>query len=406
MKIFNRLYIIAGLILLSPPSLFAQYEKGEINHLIVSIDTKPAHSYPKNISDELIRFINKHQVLKKNDFISVLQYSVAENDPKLDKYVRIPSDSDQKKHVFDRISDENCLNRIFSHSNWWKYSQSTYHVAGYSLSSIAKPYSIAAIKTDSLLVNRTYIALVTDHRYNAQDFYQELEAWRTNTRSQLSFNDIMGKCYEVDQEYFMNYIDTKVINYSCYIDLYEYIPLSKDVSANSVFYYPPTLKAVRVKGEGYRITLPLKNTVPEKFKTKQIEIVSRYDNGERSEPSIRTNKDEFEYVVAADKRGKITQLEISAWLNLIDGFYNATLLTPDDNCSPGLNLNIKVEYPEDARVFGIPLIDAFWLFEPEDQYKAAFILNVIIGAALILLLALCLKMLGHYVPNNDQIHLE
>lgn len=406
MKILKMLYILVGMILLSPLTLFAQYEMGETNHLIVSIDTKPAYSYPGNVSDELIQFINQHKVLKENDFITVLQYSVPENDPKLDNYVRVPSDGRTKKHVFDRIIVKDHLNFIFTHYNWRCYSRSMYNAVGYSLSSIAKPYSLAAVKTDSLLVNRTYIALVTDHRYNAQDFYQELEAWRTNTCSQLSFKDIMEKCYAVDQAYFMNYIDTKVINSSCYIDLYEFIPLSKDISFNSVFYYPPTLKAVRVKGEGYRITLPLKNTIPGKFKTKQIKIVSLFDNGLRSEPSKRINKDEFEYVVTADKRGKITQLEISAWLNLIDGFYNATLLTPDENCSPGLNINIEVEYPEDAKVFGVPLIDAFWLFLPEDQYKAAFILNVIIVALFILLLALCLRRLGYYRPKNNQIHLE
>jgi len=407
MTSLKKLYLLVGIVFISPCLLFAQYEGEGINHLIVSIDTKPAHSYQDNLPDELIRFINSHNLLKKNDYISILQYSVPANDPKLDKYVRIPSSGGVKRHIFERIDDKSALKSIFSHSNWWRYAQSTYDAAGYSLSSIAKPYSIAALKTDSKLVNRTFITLVTDHRYNAQDFYQELEAWRTNTNSRLSFKDIMEKCYEVDREYFMNYIDTKVISSSCFLDLYELIPLRKDVSFTSVFYYPPTLKAVRVKGEGYRISLPIKNTVPEKFITKRIDIVSIFSNGNRSKPATRTNKDDFEYVVMTRERGSIDTLKVSAWLKLVDGFYNATLLTPDDKCSPGLNVTIPIEYPDDATVvFGIPLSDSFWFFDADDQYMAALKLRIIIWALIVFFAALVLKRLGHYRPRDKQIHLE
>ena len=414
MTLPKKIYILAGIFLLSSIPLSAQYDGEEINHLIVSIDTKPGSSYGDSVAYGLIGVVNSHKILKKGDYISVLQYSVPERDPRLDKYVRIPRGEGVGKHIFERVKSGSSFRTLFTPDNLRKFAQSPYRDLGYSLSSIAKPYSIAALTADSILVNRTFIALVTDHHYNASDFYQELDAWRNARKGasldgRLSFNDIMEKCYVVEKEYFMRYIDTREIRggRSCwYVDLYEFVPLRKDVSFASVFYYPPTLKAVRVKGKGYRIDLPLKNTIPGKFKAKRVDIVSRDSDGNPCDSCSFSGKDEFEYTTFAAKRGGIGCLDAVAWLNLVDGFYNATLLTPDEHCSPGLNTGIQIEYPEDAKVFGMPLSDGFWFFFPDDQYMAALVWKAIIWALAVLLIAFCLKLLGRYRPGNRHIHLE
>lgn len=397
-----------GLILLTQTTLSAQFEGKEVNHLIVSIDTKTdGYSSDSRVSNRLLKIINDHKLLSEGDYLSILQYSVAQSDATLKNYVRVPSGPNVPKHIYEEITKTTSLQRIFSGANWAMYSRSSYNVDGYSLSSIAKPYSVAALTTNTHLVNRTFIALVTDHRYNAQDFYQELEAWRSMTRTKLSYEDIMKKCFDVEKEYFMSYIETSKISVgarSIYIDLYELVPMRKDVSFPSVFYYPKVIEAKRVKNKGYLIELPISNTIPEVFKTKRIDFRGVLDNGKNTKKYSFSSDSTFR--IYSPQKGKVSELKVSAWLNIHDGFYNATLLTPDKNCSPGLNETITVNYPEDEKVFGIPLSDAFWIFYPNDQKKAAIVLTCISAVLLVILALFLLWLISGYRPRNNQIHLQ
>ena len=393
--------ILTAFTALSTP-LSAQYDEEDVRHVIVSVDTRTSNTISRSVVlDSLLGLINRNMLIRDNDYVSVLQYSVGVNDPGFRNYVRIP-DCGGKRFVFTRTKKDG-LRRIFNEWNWSHFESWDSGLLAYSLSSVAKPYSITALKTDSTLVNRTYVILVTDHIYNGGDFYQELTEWTKHSRSPLNQDDIMQKCYSVAKEYFLSYMETVGVTSMdkgpVYLDLYEFVPLSKNVEFPSVFFFPPVIKAKREQGKGYRISVSFSNTNPDQFDVKR-------KKGVYCKPTLFKDGDNLEYVTYATKRNDIDSLRVKAWLRINDGFYNATLLTPRDDCSPGLNYSIPVEYPEDEKVFGVPLSDKFWFIYKDDQKLAAQALTWIATALLFIMLALIFKRLKRYRPKDRQIHLS
>lgn len=410
MNLKKRIIVLAAL-LLSPSLLFAQNQaEREIRHLIVSVDSKTnGQSGKADVSAALIGMVKERRLLAAGDYLSVLQYSVFENDPTLQNYIRIPNYENVKMHLYDPIEDTTSISRILSPRNLRKYAQSNINEDGYSLSSIAKPYSIAALQAmarennvQTPLVHKTYIALVTDHRYNGQDFYQELEAWHSLSNSKLKFTDIMRKCFDVEKEYFIQYVETREIGWSSFIDLYELVPLKKDISLRNALYFPPVVKTERIKEKGYRIRLEFHPIDPSQYKLVDIDIHPQPND---IEASVTMAGDTIVYDAYSPKRNHVTHLDISASINLLDGFYNATLLSPDHG-SAGLKTTLNVEYPEDEKVLGIPLLDAFWFFFPNDQKMAAITMNILCCVLLAILIYLFFIWLGRYKPKDKQIHLE
>jgi hypothetical protein len=401
--------IFAALTVLSLPS-FAQFDDEEVRHVIVSVDTRTSNTISRTVVlDSLLRLINRNGLVRENDYVSVLQYSVGVNDPRFRNYVRIPK-SEGKSYVFTKTK-KNELGRIFNEGNWSHFESWNSGQLAYSLSSVAKPYSIAALKTDSILVNRTYVILVTDHIYNGGDFYQELTEWTKHSRSPLKQDDIMQKCYSVAREYFLSYMETigipSIEKGSVFLDLYEFVPLNKNVSFPSVFFFPPTVKAQRVQGRGYRIRVEFSNTNPDRYDIKRMEVTPKRRKGAYGRPTVFNDGKTLTYQTYAARRNDIDSLQVRAWLRIRDGFYDATLLTPQEGCSPGLDYKIPVEYPEDEKLlFGIPLTDELWFIYKDDQKLAAQALSWIIGALAFIILALIFKRLKKYRPKNSQIHLS
>ena len=408
------IFVLTAIMLLSPSPLFSQNRtEGEIHHLIVSVDTKTnGQSGQPEVSKELISMVTERRLLAAGDYLSVLQYSVFKNDRELKNYVRIPNHEKVRMHLFDKIKDRKSIFKILSSENLKKYAQSNIEEDGFSLSSIAKPYSVAAFqamtrenKIQTPLVHKTYIALVTDHRYNGQDFYQELEAWRSLSETSLSFVDIMKKCFEVEKEYFIQYVETKEVNTKkrgrIYIDLYELVPLKKDISLRNALYFPPVIKTERIKGKGYRIRTEFHSIDPNQYKLFDIKITPQPDG---ADTLMKMVGDNLIYETYSQKRDSITHLDISASINLLDGFYNATMLSPNHG-SAGLKTTLKVEYPEDEKVLGFRLPDALWFFS-DDEKKAAVTMNCICVGLMLILIYLFFIWLGSYKPKDKQIHLE
>ena len=401
-----RHIVVLGVFLAMPVSLAAQFGGDEVRHVIVSVDNRISNKGLSRsiVIDSLLNLIDRHGLIQDHDYLSVLQYSVGVGDPGFTNYVRIP----EKRVIFEPIGKAG-LRKVFNPWNWAQFEEWESGVLSFSLSSVAKPYSLTMLKTDSVLVNKTYIILVTDHVYNGGDFYQELNEWTRKSQSNLKMNDIMKRCYAVAQEYYLSYIETVGATSKekgpLFLDLYEFVPLRKDVSFASVFYYPPVIRAERVQRKGYRISVSFDNTVPQDYRVKKLVVAPQVKKGKSVPPQEFGEGEPLTFETFATERDGIDSLQVSAWLGIEDGFYNATLLRPEPGSSPGLRISIPVDYPEDAKVFGIPLSDKFWIFCKNDQKMAAVWLMVILGAIFLLAAAAIFRMLRIYRPKDKHIHL-
>lgn len=408
--------VLFGVFLLLHPFLSsAQLDDVEVHHVIVSIDTRTyGKSKDSELAEMVLRMIRENKLLRPGDYYSVLQYSAYPSDLDFHHYVRKAFDKNGRDYIYRKVDSLHTYQAVLR-TNWEKFS--TYHRGEnhYSLSSIAKPYSLKTLRTNEILVNKTFILLVSDHQYNGQDFYQEVSFFEqaiNNTKTKINKDAIMAPCFDLAREYFMEYKQSLIKQYkplgdnnNIYIDLYEYIPLSKNIALPSVMYYPPQIEAKRVRGKGYLIELPMKNINTEGFSVKKLVFKAIGGGNEKNEIVFTDTADSVKYEMYCPK-DQIDAIEVKAWLNIKDGIYDATVLTPGQSGSPGLIVRVPVTYEPMAKVWRLPLPDWLWLFAKDDQYIAAAIVKTIGWFILGVLAVLGLRRLRYYHPKNSQIHLH
>lgn len=411
-------HLLATLILLSAPLVsYAQFDGKETCHVIVAIDARTEKmSYEPVLADSVMAIIKSNSLLKSGDYYSILQYSAQLDDDNFQNYVRKAKTERGQSFIFQRVDDPKDMAKVLKRY-WSDFS----HFPGdnqFSLSSIAKPYALMAVKTDEFLVNKTVIVLVSDHQYNGQDFYQEVKNYEDKNQISIDKDAILQPCFDLAKKYFMEYKQTLSkqfyfdgrINDRIYIDLYEFVPLSKSISLASVMYYPPVIKAKRVKNKGYKIELPMSNTNEADFAVKRLNLKEIDISGHCLDSTVLDNADSVSFIVYRSK-DQVRHIEANAWLNIKDGLYGATVLTPGPNGNPGLSVRIPVEYEKPATVvFGLPLSDAFWWFDTDDQYVAASYLQAICNCLLVLIclsiVAIVVSLTRIYKPKDNQIHIE
>ena len=251
----------------------------------------------------------------------------------------------------------------------------------FSLVSVAKAYALNALRNDSIHVNRTFLVMITDHHYNGNDFYDEIKFFQQKNKSQsknLSRDSIFKLCYNVEQEYFIRFIKTYSIHLDQfphwgYVELYEYVPLQRTLSLNSVLRCPPKIKAHRRWGGKYEVKLQILETGDTHYRLERLDVFpfitghnKRYTSPEGCK-SIDCSYVGDSISVDINRSNRPDSLCLRAWVNLRDSVYNATVLSPsalatDYMGREGLNLLIPIEYEPDACILGvIPLCDYMWI---------------------------------------------
>lgn len=296
--------------------------------------------------------------------------------------------------------------------------------APFSLVSVAKPYALLALKDSLVDVNRTFLVLITDHHYNGNDFYDEIVSLiqrqqELKVNSNIDVNRVFQKCYAVEQEYYIRHIKTDTIwanrRYAPqgYVEVYEYLPLQRYFSLGAVINYPTKLVAKRCRGGVYEIELPLTWRNNPHFALKRLDVFGVTENT----PSFQTpdnalRLDSLSHVVFRINREEmVSGIRMRAWVKLIDGVYNATVLTPSLSAPTffgrnGLNVDIPVEYEDDATVYGIPLLDLFWIPGVESQYLMAKIWEIILPASLLIYLIYYMATHRTYRPKVKDFTLK
>lgn len=296
--------------------------------------------------------------------------------------------------------------------------------APFSLVSVAKPYALLALKDPLLEVNRTFLVLITDHHYNGNDFYDEIVSLiqrqqELKVNSNIDVNKVFQNCYAVEQEYYIRHIKTDTIwanrRYAPqgYVEVYEYLPLQRYFSLGAVINYPTKLVAKRCRGGVYEIELPLTWRNNPHFALKRLDVFGITGNT----PSFQTpdnalRLDSLSHVVfRVNREEMVSGIRMRAWVKLKDGVYNATVLTPSLSAPTyfgrdGLNVDIPVEYEDDATVYGIPLLDLFWIPGIESQYLMAKIWEIILPASLLIYLIYYMAAHRTYRPKVKDFTLK
>ena len=415
--------IILLLLLLQPLWLKAQMDEDIRHHIIVAADMAGCEGW---IDKEMVPYYiiqllkstnyedsGDRKLYETEDYISFLGFRIEPDKRDMSTY-QLPMTQNNKGIIWRKHFPVDSLSEI-----WSSLVQSRGGNANsFSLVSVAKTYALQALKAKTPLTNRTFIIMITDHQYNSNDFYEELQSlkWRG---SRLEKDSIFKKSYDVEREYFIRYLKTIELPYlshnyrKTYMEFYEYVPMHRTLALSSVIDYPPMLTAHRLSDGNYEVKVPIAERNNPNFKLLKLDVFP--DLGHKYESpagcaSITTASDTICLKVDGEKRPKAIVLR--AWLHVLDGVYDATVLSPSRSSTiyagrDGLNIEIPLEYEPTATIVGVDM-PACFLTICSDQYLLAGILTILfwtilLGCALFWLIRKIRKSQTYRPRLNDFI---
>lgn len=375
---------------------YAQFGGNIRNHTVISVDCAGCPwARTMTTRDSVRAFIDKKGIYEGDDMCSLVGFRAHSRD--MESFAI-------GKFSYLRKTDENFL--------WQNWSQSLEGVSndggeGYSLVSVAKPYSLIALKTSENYTNRTFLVMVTDRRYNGGDFYAEVIEFLRSVYGRYfpvervrAMNDLFKVCYDVEKEYYIRYLETRTLGMNRYLEFYEFIPLQETFSLPSVWDYRNIITAKRRRGHKFEVVFDAIPRDNAHYAVKKVEL--EMSNGQHAR-TLEGSVDTVRYHAIIDNgKNKPHTLKMKVWVNLIDDCYNATVLSPVEAAPDylgrkGLNLSIPVQYENPAKiVFCIPMPDFLWWFFPDDQYKAAIVMNAIIVMVIFIVLLIYIKVRQYY----------
>ena len=344
----------------------------EKNHVIISIDLKSQvmKYYPdyaiEQIKGTIPWLLEQHGI--REGYASVQFFSAEEHAESLDEYVLNINSPFSEFFDAEQILDSLGIDDVKQHTG-------TY----YSIVSIAKPYSLLKFRQiePDILVERTFLILVTDYKYNGNDdFYGELK--HVKGISPEAREQIMNTIKTVQQNYFYQFIAEKDISYypinsiygkpmSGYVSLFEVVPLQQYFSIESVLDFPHKIRATRTKN-GYQARFSINQLDNPNYRFVTANALIPVD-GFNNERAIQEFGQDYIFDISEElinEKGKDSlTLRFSACVHLLDSVYNHTLLTPNGTKlqgALGLTRSIKIELEENAKILGcISLSD--WLYK-------------------------------------------
>lgn len=367
------------------------------NHVIIALDARSelnVNSSNWNYNANIIGY-NLSKLLQRNGIergiMSTMTYSLASQENDMSKYTH-------KIAVAEDFTLEDINNY------WEQLSETRDEGVRFSLLSLPKPYCLKAVKVDSednsaKLAFRTFLILITDLKYNGNDdFHDELR--HKPGMSQSLLNKILGEVKVVQQNYFYDFISQIKLR-GGYMMLFECIPQQKYFALESVTEYPHNIIAKRTK-DGYSLEFEFTSYNNPNYRLLKSEVLV----GNETVTVHGYNKVKVLIPSNIWENGDTIHATIKAWVRLLDGIYNRTILSPDGGelqGKEGLNKIIVVQREPHAKILWIvPLPDllfnmSFWT---SDQAIAAGVWSILILFALIAFIIYLIGKTMKYDPKK------
>lgn len=422
--------------------VYAQPSEPLRHHIIIALDKAGCEEWigSNEVGEGIYRLLNEdlhnlqnvkpktgespRSLFNSGDYLSIVGFKINEVQRDMSLYALPMKSGNSDMAYYEVTLDQLCE---ITTETWSKIARQDNNIGTqpYSLVSVAKAYALSALQSNGQQVGRTFAILVSDKHYNGNNFYNEIQAFylKQKERGQntiLSPQKILEQCYKVEQNYVIKYISTvdvwhgNVHSPKGYIELYEYVPLQQNFTLTSAINFPTHLKAVRQRG-GYKIEMPLTWTNNDVYRFQKLDVFPTLSNNATyqtpSEALTVTHLTDTMVTFTLPSDKSVRNIQLRAWLNLHDGFYNATLMSPNEE-SPielgrnGLNTLVPIEYEEDATIFFMKMPDWLWLPFIGNQYTAANVWKYYIPFLLLILLVLRIARPQYYKAKAENFTVE
>lgn len=397
------------------------------NHYIIAFDRSIPRYSQYYESSEILKILDAtlmgNNFNYKQDYISILGYTMEYGNPSIDRYVRAFSSNDTPI-IWHKLKGNN----IFELFPNWPTGEPTldYYNSPYgSMQSLSKPYSVIETrnqKSSEKLANRTFLYVITDEVVNGTDdnYRQEwINASTCDGANHSIFNNISGGVFGTLQTFNeeFKFIQIPLNGDSSMVDK---IPISADgiykivpyevVSVDRPSVYaitdmPSPLPLQRVKG-GFSLKIDT-HSLLEKYIIKNISILT-------SDGQLlgSTDSGKLELFIPSEKVNIGDVISLSLTVILKDGLYDGVIISPaNTRYNDGMVVNQVVRIQNEAKILGIvPLSDLFWWWFYDDVASAIIVWDVILFLVLIILICICaliiFKRITYYVPNNKVISIS
>lgn len=414
------------------------------HHVIIAIDCRPGGEwiFEKEPRDMILNLIGSpvngikgRRLYENGDYISACTYGTNDFYDSVDKMVGSFIHPFNAIGRFVQITPQELRRRLTI--QWDAFVQSP-NLSGEasSLTSLVKPFVLKALNSDTALVGRTFLILVSDKKPNGatldidvelRNYMQHYNPKADGRTIDLYCDEVFNACDEVMHTfrdrpircYSVRNGRPSYINPLGYVQLFEIVPMQGSFYLTSVIMFPPRITALRSISGGYKIRIPIRWLNNPSYRFLRMEAFLQSAEGDTllSKQCLLNLSDTIvEWHVPSNVFPNHVQLK--AWLRLYDGFYNATMMSPErhalaESGRDGLITAVDIEYESAATVLGLPLPTWLWklLATIDDsflnQHRAAFaaqvILCTIVGAILLLLLIVFARWLTkprYYTPTH------
>jgi len=254
---------------------------------------------------------------------------------------------------FDKNTSKEILNKIKNPSNYWDFF-STNHTA----LSIALYFSLQKLKAKTPIVNKTYVALITDDEYYQSDNpSDEIPKLSKNEKLRVNGSNIVKILDEINTSFSRKNLKTiKQGKYSMH--LIEFVPRIEDFDIKSIMDFDTKI-SLSPTPEGYEGSLNVKyNSENQIYNIKNINATLSDNNSKEIAKldNIFTNIDQDKTIKIETKDKNARALDLSFFINYNDPNYNAHILHPlhsDNQKKIGLNKKINIDYISHGRILGL-----------------------------------------------------
>lgn len=397
------------------------------NHYIIAFDRSIPRYRQYYESSEILKLLDatlkENNFNYKQDYISIVGYTMDYVNPSIDKYVRAYSNNGTPI-IWYKLERENIL-ELFPDWTIGHPVLDYYNSIYGSMQSLAKPYSVIETRTQKnsvSLANRTFLYMITDEEVNGTDdnYQQEWkrasECYGSNYSMFNKVSDDVFSTLQMFNEEFkflqiqLNRGNSTVDKISISADgVYKIVPyevVSVDrPSVYAITDMPSPLPLQRVKG-GFLLKIDT-HSLLEKYIIKDISILT-------SDGQLLGSSDsgKLELFIPSEKVNVGDVISLSLTVTLKDGLYDGVIISPaNTRYHDGMAVNQVVKIQNEAKILGIlPLSDSFWWWFPNDIFSAVMIWDLVILLILIFIVGYIFYRffvrINTYNPANDKIKIN
>lgn len=441
MKRFYKI-LFAFFLMLSNSVIRAQTDDDIHNHVIIVIDEriKGWSATDTVIRDKVLEYLfnpivvngdtlyDGKNLYKHGDFLSIVTFSISKEDISANAFTGTK---------FKFVPYSNDVENLLRDKDGWKRLAAKRNLPGerHSIFSLAISHAMRRCvrENDMQLTNRTFALMITDRSYSDKDYYDDIRDFtdaHSDYMKELGKGPVIRKynlldiSQSVSKDYFINWINRDERRYQFWpdgyqlrtknVDLYELQPIQEHLRMSAVVRYPEHIVAKRGKWGHYTATLQVTPENTKRFNVLRLSASLALPGSELQELEYSLNSADSTFVSASKTynlgRGIRSDVGINLrlWVNLKDGFYEATVLTPSAYGDKylgkdGLNVFIPVDFePKAMTVFGLmPLWDIFCFSGNQDV--DATVINLLLILLTIVVLLVYIIRNRYYEPVIDDI---